>query len=113
MSSRADRVRPPYYAVIFTSRRTVADPAGYEVAAARMLELASRQPGFIGVETARGDDGVGITVSYWQTLDAVRAWGRHAEHLTAQAAGRERWYESFELRIALVEEDRSFGAAPM
>lgn len=104
-----DTNRTPCYAVIFTSRRTAADPDGYEAAAERMLELASQQPGFLGVESARGEDGVGITVSYWESLDAVRAWGRHAEHLAAQAAGRDRWYEAFRLRIARVVEDRSFG----
>ena len=108
--SPAEGIRPPYYAVIFTSRRTGADPAGYEAAAERMLELASQQPGYLGVESARGEDGVGITVSYWESLDAVRAWGRDAEHLVAQAGGRERWYEDFRLRVARVEEERSFTA---
>jgi len=108
--SSADPLRPPYYAVIFTSRRTDADPAGYEATAERMLECASRQPGFLGVESARGQDGVGITVSYWESLDAVRAWGRHAEHLVAQSGGRDRWYESFRVRIARVDEERSSDA---
>jgi heme-degrading monooxygenase HmoA len=103
-----NEVRPPYYAVIFTSRRSDADPEGYEATAARMVELASRQPGFLGVESARGADGLGITVSYWRSLDAVRAWGRQAEHLVAQAGGRERWYEWFRLRVARVETERVF-----
>lgn len=99
---------PPYYAVVFTSVRTPADPAGYAEAAARMTELAARQPGYLGVESARGADGVGITVSYWASLEAVREWGRHAEHLLAQRAGREKWYECFRLRVCRVEADRAF-----
>jgi len=55
---------PPYYAVIFTSLRTEGD-RGYGHMADRMVELASQQPGFLGVETTRGADGFGITVSYW------------------------------------------------
>lgn len=55
---------PPYYAVIFSSRRTPGDN-GYAETAARMEELAATMPGFLGVESARGEDGFGITVAYW------------------------------------------------
>ena len=99
---------PPYYAVVFTSVRNVQPGDGYGEAAERMEELARRQPGFLGVESARGADGLGITVSYWATLDDVRAWGRHAEHLLAQQAGRDRWYERFALRVCRVEHERFF-----
>ncbi len=100
----------PCYAVIFTSRRKSGDE-GYAATAARMEELARQQSGFIGVESVRGDDGVGITVSYWESLEAVRAWGRNAEHLLAQRLGRETWYESFTLRICAVTEVREFPRA--
>lgn len=99
---------PPYYAVIFSSIRDVQPEDGYGDAADRMEELARQQPGFLGVESARTPGGLGITVSYWATLDAVRAWGRHAEHLVAQQAGRDRWYERFTLRVARVEHPRDF-----
>jgi heme-degrading monooxygenase HmoA len=73
-----------------------------------MLELAAAQPGFLGVESARDETGVGITVSYWSSLEAVHAWGRVAEHRTAQARGRGEWYEQFRLRICRVDEERVF-----
>lgn len=111
VSQPGTRPRPPYWAVIFTSTRTPRDAAGYEAAASRMLELASAQPGFLGVESARGSDGVGITVSYWSTREAIADWKRHAEHLRAQARGRAVWYADFELRVARVEEARRFGSA--
>ncbi len=76
--------------------------------AERMLELARAQPGFLGVESARGPDGVGITVSYWTSREAIADWKRHAEHLGAQALGRAVWYADFALRVARVEEARSF-----
>lgn len=101
---------PPYYAVVFTSRRTPADAAGYEHAAQRMVELAEKQPGFLGIDSARGDDGLGITVSYWDSLEAIRQWGEHAEHRLAQQLGRARWYEMFSLRICRVESERLFEA---
>jgi heme-degrading monooxygenase HmoA len=103
--------RPPYYAVIFTSMRNGDDPEGYEQAAARMVELAAAQPGFLGVESARGDDGLGITVSYWDNLESIAGWRRHAEHQEAQRQGRERWYARFRLRVCRVERDGLFESA--
>ena len=92
----------PYTAVIFTSTRTEGDD-GYGATADRMVELAAQQPGFLGVETVRGEDGFGITVSYWTSEEAIRNWKRHAEHAAARDRGRNEWYEHFELRIARVE----------
>jgi len=101
---------PPYYAVIFSSQRTEAGPAGYEAAAERMLELARTMPGFLGVESARGSDGFGITVSYWDSLENIRRWREQAEHQTAQRKGREIWYARFELRICRVEHAYGYDA---
>ncbi|HEY4067946.1 MAG TPA: antibiotic biosynthesis monooxygenase [Burkholderiaceae bacterium] len=93
---------PPYYAVIFSAQRTEGD-AGYGAMADRMVELASGQPGFLGVESTRGADGFGITVSYWASLDAIARWKAHADHRIAQETGKTLWYEHYELRIARVE----------
>ncbi len=93
-----------YYAVIFTSRRANADPA-YEEMAVRMEELARSQPGFLGIQSARGPDGSGITVSYWQTEAAIAGWKENAEHVLAQERGRTDWYASYEVRIARVERE--------
>jgi heme-degrading monooxygenase HmoA len=95
----------PYYAVIFSSVRTAVDN-GYGAMAERMLELAAQQPGYLGVESAR-DESVGITVSYWSSLEAIRAWKANAEHRDAQRRGRAEWYAGFRLRIAKVERDYS------
>ena len=102
MESIAKTPAPPYYAVIFTSLRTDVDD-GYGAMAARMLELAATQPGFLGVESAR--DGVGITVSYWSDLESIRLWKQNAEHLDAQRLGHQKWYSAFKTRIAKVERD--------
>ncbi len=103
MDFLAPTPKPPYYAVIFTSERTADDAAGYEAMAERMLQLGAQQPGFLGIESVRDADGQGITVSYWQTLESIRAWGKHAEHLVAQATGKAKWYEAFLTRIARIE----------
>ncbi|MBY0374709.1 MAG: antibiotic biosynthesis monooxygenase [Bryobacteraceae bacterium] len=96
---------PPYYAVIFTTLRTEGDH-GYAAMAQRMEELASQQPGFLGIESAR--DGLGITVSYWESEEAIRAWHANAEHQLAQQRGYSDWYASFHLRVARVERAYSF-----
>jgi len=93
---------PPYYAVIFSSRAN-ADSDGYDEMAERMIELAGEQPGFLGIESARGEDGLGLTISYWESEEAIAAWKRHAEHQVAQRRGREQWYAGYEVRVARVE----------
>lgn len=98
---------PPYYAVVFTSQRREGDGDGYGRTADRMVELAAQQPGYLGVESVRGADGLGITVSYWRDEAAILAWRRHAEHTLARERGRQQWYEHFELRVAKVE--RAYG----
>jgi heme-degrading monooxygenase HmoA len=102
----ANTPKPPYYAVIFSSLRSNGDN-GYSRMAERMVELASRQPGFLGAESARNLDGFGITVSYWATTEAITAWKHNMEHLEAQDLGKQLWYEHFELRVAKV--DRAYG----
>ncbi|MFF9867472.1 antibiotic biosynthesis monooxygenase family protein [Streptomyces sp. NPDC013953] len=94
--------RPPYYAVIFTSRRTAADD-GFAETAARMERLAAEQPGFLGHESVRGADGRGITVAYFTDGAAVAAWRENAEHAAARAYGREHWYEEYVVHVAKVE----------
>jgi heme-degrading monooxygenase HmoA len=71
-----------------------------------MEKLAARQPGFLGVETAR--EICGITVSYWQSLEAIAAWKQQSEHLRAQGRGRGDWYSAYKIRIAYVERDYEF-----
>lgn len=100
--------RPPYYAVIFTS--TLADDRGYAEVAERMNELAAQQPGYLGIESARGADGFGISVSYWRDAESMRAWKANVEHLEAQKRGRESFYARYVTRVAKVERDYEFGA---
>jgi len=101
--------RPPYVAVIFTSLRTPVDE-GYAVTSEEMSTLAASQPGYLGMESARGDDGLGITVSYWRDLESVRAWKAVAEHVTAQRLGRQKWYRAYQTRVCVVERDYGFTA---
>ena len=98
--------QPPYYAVVFSSIRTGEDQDAYHQMALKMSELATQQKGYLGVESAR--DSMGITVSYWDSLEAIRAWKAVAEHQIAQEFGREKWYSSYKTRICKVERDYGF-----
>ncbi len=101
MSKIADTPKPPYYAVIFTSVRTEGDN-GYAETGKRLLQLVGQQPGFLGFETARQE--VGVSVSYWQSLEAIRAWREHPEHKKAQEM-EPVWYSESRIRVCKIERD--------
>ncbi len=95
----------PYYAVIFTSTQTD-NTEGYSEMSNLMETLAKEQEGFLGVESARSE--VGITVSYWASLEAISKWKRQSEHLLAQQKGRNQWYNWYHVRICKVEREYEF-----
>jgi len=94
--------QPPYYAVIFSSLRTEGDN-GYGDMSVRMVELASKQDGFLGIESARNE--IGITVSYWRDLASIKKWKNNTDHAVAREKGRQDWYSHFKVRIAKIERD--------
>jgi len=98
----ATGLKPPYYAVIFTSQQSD-NIKSYDETAERMVELAKTMPGFLGVESTRDEQGLGITVSYWQDKDSIANWKANDEHTVARKMGNEKWYEHYELRIAKIE----------
>ena len=93
---------PPYYAVIFTSLRTGGDN-GYAEMAEKMEELAKLQPGYLGFEGAREE--IGVSVSYWSSLEAIKNWKANMEHMEAQNLCKEKWYAHYRVRICRVERD--------
>jgi heme-degrading monooxygenase HmoA len=97
---------PPYFAVIFASQRTEGDK-GYGVMADKMVGLASNQKGFLGVESARDKD-LGITVSYWDSLESIKAWKENSAHIAAQNKGKTEWYKNFSFRVCKVERHSFF-----
>lgn len=104
MPDPADTPTPPYYAVIFTSLRTEGDN-GYAEMAKHIAELAKQQPGFLGMESARNE--LGITVSYWESPEAIKAWKENLDHRQAQSRAHE-WYKSFRVRVCRVEREYGF-----
>lgn len=100
-----DNLKPPYYAVIFSTilTNTTED---YLETATRMEKLAKQQKGYLGIESARSE--IGITVSYWESLDAILAWKNNIEHTEIRNLGREKWYKQYQLRICKVEREYGF-----
>ena len=101
----AETPLPPYYAVIFTTIRTDVDE-NYEETAHQMELLAKKQKGYLGIESARAT--IGITVSYWESLDAIRNWKNNLEHTVAREKGRAVWYQQYRLRVCKVERAYDF-----
>ena len=98
-------MQPPYYAVIFTNKRTEGEN-GYAEMAQKMEDLARKQTGFLGFESAR--DEIGISVSYWESLEDILKWKTNTEHLFAQQKGKSDWYAWYKVRICLVEREYGF-----
>lgn len=98
-------LKPPYYAVIFTTLLTD-NLFDYETTAIRMEQLAEKQEGYLGIESARKE--IGITVSYWESLEAITNWKNNIEHTEAREKGREQWYKQYQLRICKVEREYNF-----
>ncbi|MDB5216169.1 MAG: glutathione S-transferase [Myxococcaceae bacterium] len=96
------------FAVIFSSKRTAEVAEDYDATSRAMVELAAKQPGFLGVESARGADGFGITVSYWDSLEAIRNWKAVPSHAAVQAKGKQSFYERYEVRVCTVERGYKF-----
>ena len=101
----ANTPAPPYYAVIFTSVKTV-DDLGYSEMTEKMIELAQKQEGFLGIESAREE--LGITVSYWRDLESIKNWKNNLDHSVAREKGKTDWYSAFKTRISIVERDYDF-----
>jgi heme-degrading monooxygenase HmoA len=101
--SFAPFAEPPYYVVIFTNRHKAPDDQDYHVMGSEMEALAATMPGYLGFESARGEDGFGFAISYWESGEAIKNWKQQADHLIAQKRGRDKWYEDYVVRIAKVE----------
>ncbi len=91
-----------HYAVIFISQRSDGDN-GYSATAELMVKLAAEQDGYLGIASSRNADGLGITVSYWRDLDAIKRWREHVDHSIARERGRREWYRDYHLQIAKIE----------
>ena len=104
MDGMAHETNGSYYAVIFSSQRTSGDN-GYNIMGEKMEQLAAQQPGFIGVESVRDSSGSGITISYWESLEAISNWKNNQSHKVAQEKGMQNWYQNYTVKICKVERE--------
>jgi len=95
------------FVVIFRARVRALDDEYFRVAA-RMRELALNEFGCLEFHVVTEGD-TEVALSYWPSEEAIKAWKTHPEHLLAQTAGRERWYESYSVQVACLT--REYGMA--
>jgi len=96
----------PYYAVIFTSLLSE-NIEGYNEMATKIETLAKQQPGYLGIESAH--ENIGITISYWESLEAIKNWKDNVDHQAAQKIGKEKWYQTYKVKVCKVEREYEFG----
>ncbi len=92
MDVRSDSVtvpKPPYYAVLFTAKRSRRDGDGYDAMDTALFAKVGRQQGYLGHECFSRADGTSLTISYWQSLEDITAWRDNALHQEARRRGRE------------------------
>ena len=100
-------LKTPYYAVIFSSGKAEVNNENYSIMSDKMVELAETQKGFLDIENVKENE-IGITISYWTDLNAIKNWKENSEHLIAQKYGKSDWYKFYKIRIAKVERDYEF-----
>lgn len=93
--------------MIFLSGRNAIDGEGYGAAAAQMEQAAARRDGYLGIDSARDADGIGITVSWWRDEAAALAWRDDPDHAHIRDSGRAVWYDWYRVVVATV--DRAYG----
>jgi heme-degrading monooxygenase HmoA len=91
---------------VFASVRTETDNGYYETNDTLFAYL-NAMPGFVGYESARGSDRLGITVAYFDSEEAIREFRGYEPHRDAQKRGREEWYETYSIHVGQVS--RSYG----
>lgn len=107
MNRSVNTPRPPYYAAIFTSLRNQVEE-GYEEMNELTFRLVHEQPGFLGAESFRNEQGFGVTIAYFRTVEDIHQWKIQKDHLKAQELGRKKWYDHYKVRICRVEHDYEF-----
>ncbi len=93
----------PYYVVIFSSKKVHDVPDEYYQTNDKLLQDIQKTRGFLGYESVEG-----MTLSYWETLEAIKVWKNHTFHKKAQQQGRAVWYDYYNVKIAKVEREYEF-----
>jgi len=100
------------YVNIFRSRKRPGyDAERYAADAARMVALASEQPGFLDYKSFTAPDGENVSISMWESTEAAAAWAAHPEHREVQRRGRDEYYETYRVASCVDATERRFDRA--
>ena len=101
------------YLIIFEVYPHASQKDRYFELAAQLRETLLKQPGFVHVERFQSliDEGKILSLSCWESEDAIAAWRTHAEHMIVQKEGKDRIFDSYRLRVAQVVRDYDFSSA--
>ncbi len=101
--------------IVFRSRLMPGVAEAYAPRAERMYELARSMPGYVSSRDYLAEDGERVALIEFESAETLRAWREHPEHRSAQAEGRERWYQSYTLSVCRVLRESRFvhGDPPM
>jgi heme-degrading monooxygenase HmoA len=94
-------------AVIFEVVPRPGQQQEYLDAAARLRQHLDTMDGFLSIERfeSLSQPGKFLSLSYWRDEEAVRSWRNFDLHRQVQAAGRERVFADYRLRVAAVVRD--------
>jgi heme-degrading monooxygenase HmoA len=93
---------------IFRSRLRPEHADQYAATAARIHDLATRQPGFVSIRSYTAADGERVSIVLFESWQTHDAWRNHPEHREAQRLGRERYYSEFSIEVGEVDRQYTF-----
>lgn len=95
--------------MIFRSIRTNSHNELYESYSQKMEELVKTIPGYLSHYSHRDPvSRSGVTISYFESLEAIKTWREHPEHKEVQRLGRELFYSWYEIQVVKVDKQYEF-----
>ena len=101
------------YVVIFEVYPHASQKNRYFELAAQLRETLVQQPGFVQIERFQSliDEGKILSLSCWESEEAIAGWRNHAEHMVMQKEGKATVFDPYRLRVAQVVRDYDFSSS--
>ena len=95
--------------LLFKSQlRADIDSQDSDATRARMMDLATKVPGFLSYKVFRADDGETLAIARFESEEALEVWRHHPDHVAAQRRGHEEFYESYWVQVCRTMRDYSW-----
>ncbi|MGI1668766.1 MAG: antibiotic biosynthesis monooxygenase [Neptuniibacter sp.] len=94
------------FAVIFKAQLKAEDQS-YQETAARMRQKAIEEYGCLNFVSVN-ENNQEISISYWESEQAILNWKRDPEHKDAQQKGAARWYRNYTVEVVELKRAYSF-----